>query len=66
MRNFTKAENDRVDFLIEEIKYFNTTVVTCGPLLTEYLNELVVYVILNHPKANDFYYYGVKISSTFC
>jgi hypothetical protein len=57
MKRFTDKENARVDFLIKEIKFFS---LANGPIpiINEYLNELLVYVILNHPKANDFYYYG--------
>ena len=55
MKRFTDEENARVDFLIEEIKLLT---VLSTPIITEYQNELLEYVIQNHPKANDFYYYG--------
>lgn len=58
MKKFTDEENNRVDFLIEEIKILTALSTPNLSLLNEYLNELLEYVILNHPKANDFYYYG--------
>lgn len=57
MRNFTKAENDRVDFLVEELAYYNKVGNNISIwLATDYLNELLEYVMQNHTKASDFYY----------
>lgn len=59
MRNFTKAENDRVDFLVEELAQYNKVGNNISIWLAiEYQNELMEYVMQNHPRAADFYYYG--------
>lgn len=56
MRNFTKAENDRVDFLIKELNKVGNNISFWEAM--EYQNELKKYVRLYHTKASDFYYYG--------
>ena len=59
MKNFTKEENARVDFLVEELAQYNKVGNNISIWLAiEYQNELKEYVIQNHPRAADFYYYG--------
>lgn len=54
MESFTKAENDRVDFLIKELTLPRRNELRID-VLFDYDDDIFQFAIEEHPKAEEFY-----------